>query len=352
MHGTLPQPPPRGLSAFFSCISSVLLLVGAVALSQFSAGCASVSAGKESPAAARISIVPASVDFKEVVVGQKNSQTLQISNTSKEPVSFETLRVSGVGFKLSPIKTPFTLPSGKAITVTLAFAPTSATSAAGSLALSSSDLEAPVSVPLAGSGEKATPQLQSHPSSLNFGAVTVRTTSTQTVTLKNTGNVPLTINSVALPNSAFSTAGLSSGVSLAPGQNLEFKLAFRPLGSGSVSGALSIASSSLASPVKLALAGSGTSTNTPTSTPPAASAHTVSLAWSPSASSVIGYHVYRGTSSGGPYSRVSASAIGGLDFSDTTISSGGRYYYVVTAQNSTGDESPFSNEAAIDFPNP
>jgi Cep192 domain 4 len=352
MRGISPQPPPRGLLAFSPCILSVLLLLGAVALSLFSAGCASVSAGKEVPAADRISIVPASVDFKEVVVGQKNSQTLQISNTSKEPVSFESLHVSGAGFKLSPIKTPFTLPSGKALTVTLVFAPTSASSAAGSLALSSSDLEAPVSVPLSGSGEKAAPQLQSQPSSLHFGAVAVHATSTQTVTLKNTGNVPLTINSVALPNSAFSATGLSSGVSLAPGQNLEFKLAFRPTGGGSVSGTLSIGSSSLTSPVKLALAGSGTTSNPPTSTPSTSSTHTVSLAWSPSTSSVIGYHVYRGISSGGPYSRVNGSAVGGLDFSDTTVSSGGRYYYVVTAQDSAGSESPFSNEAAIDFPNP
>jgi hypothetical protein len=330
---------------------SILLLLGAVALSQFSAGCASVSAGKEVPATNRISIVPASVDFKEVVVGQKNTQTLQISNTGKEPVSFESLHVSGAGFKLSPIKTPFTLPSRKALTVTLVFAPTSASSAAGSLALSSPDLEAPVNVPLSGSGEKAAPQLQSQPSSLQFGAVAVHGTSTQTVTLKNTGNVPLTINSVALPNSAFSATGLSSGVSLAPGQSLEFKLAFRPTGSGSVSGTLSIGSSSLTSPVKLALAGSGT-TSTPTSAPSTSTAHTVSLAWSPSTSSVIGYHVYRGISSGGPYSRVSTSAVGGLDFSDATVPAGGRYYYVVTAQDSAGSESPFSNEAAIDFPNP
>jgi hypothetical protein len=333
-------------------MSSFLPLASAVVLSQFFAGCVSVPAGKESPAAAKISIVPASVGFKDVVVGQKNSQTLQISNVGKEPVSFEALHVSGSGFTVSPIRTPFTLPSGKALTVNLIFAPTTASPAVGSLVLSSSDLQAPVKVPLAGSGEKAAPQLQSYPSSLNFGAITVRTTSTQTVTLKNTGNLPLTINSVALPNSAFSATGLSSGVSLAPGQTLEFQLAFRPTGNGSVSGSLSIGSSSLASPVKLALSGSGTTSSTTTSAPSPVSAHTVSLSWSPSLSPRVSYHVYRGISSGGPYSRVNPSAIAGLDFSDTTVPSSGRYYYVVTAQDSEGTESPFSNEAAIDFPNP
>jgi len=345
-----PQPPRRGLSLYSACFSNLFLLACTIALSQFSAGCASVSAGKESAAAAKISIVPASVDFKEVVVGQRNSQTLQVSNTGNEPISFEALRVSGPGFTLSRIKTPLTLPARKSFTVTLAFSPTKESPAAGSLALSSSDLKAPVSVPLAGSGEKAAPQLQSHPSSLNFGAVAVRATSTQTVKLKNTGNVPLTINSAALSNSAFSTAGLSTGVSLAPGQSLEFKLAFRPTSNGSVSGTLSIGSSSLASPVNLAISGAG-ATGT-TSTPSPVSGHSVSLVWSPSASPVIGYHVYRGTSPGGPYSRISASTIGGLDFSDTTLPSSGRYYYVVTALDSAGVESAFSNEATVDFPNP
>lgn len=350
MRGMSPQPRPRGLSLYSACISNLFLLACTVVLSQFSAGCASVSAGKESPAA-KISIVPASVDFKEVVVGQKNSQTLQISNTSSEPISFEALRVSGSGFTVSPIKTPITLPSGRSLRLTLVFSPTKASAAAGSLALSSSDLEAPVNVPLAGSGEKAVPQLQSHPSSLNFGAVAVRATSTQTVNLKNTGNVPLTINSAAFSHSAFSATGLSSGVSLAPGQTLEFKLAFRPAGSGSLSGTLSIGSPSLSSPVKLALFGSGTSTSASAPTPSNVS-HSVSLVWSASASSIVGYHVYRGTFSGGPYARVTANTIGGLDFSDTTVASTGRYYYVVTALNSAGEESAFSNEAAIDLPNP
>src|ERR1700756_1036150 len=124
MLGMTPQPPHRGLLLHSAYFSNLFLLACSIALSQFSSGCASVSAGKESPSAAKISIVPASVDFKEVVVGQKNSQTLQISNASSEPVSFEALQVSGAGFTLSPIKTPLTLPAGKSFRVTLVFSPT------------------------------------------------------------------------------------------------------------------------------------------------------------------------------------------------------------------------------------
>jgi Abnormal spindle-like microcephaly-assoc'd, ASPM-SPD-2-Hydin len=348
MHRVSSQPPPRGLSQYSACFSNLFLLACTVALSQFSAGCASASAGKESPAAAKISIVPASVDFKEVVVGQKNSQTLQISNTSNEPIRFEALHVSGSGFTLAPVKTPLALPAGKSFRVTLVFSPTKESPAAGSLALSSSDLEAPVSVPLTGSGEKAAPELQSHPSSLNFGTVAVRTTSTQTINLKNTGNVPLTINSAALSHSAFSTIGLSSGVSLAPGQTLEFKLAFRPTGDGSVSGTLSIGSSSLASPLRLPISGAGNSATT--STPSPVSGHSVSLAWGASSSSVAGYHVYRGGSSGGPYIRINASIISSLAYQDENVKSSEHHWYVVTAVGADGSESAYSNEVAVEIP--
>jgi len=346
-----PQPPPRGVSLYSTCFANLFLVACTIALCHFSTGCASVSAGKESPAAAKISLVPASVDFKEVVVGQKNSQTLQISNISNEPISFEALHVSGSGFTLSPVKTPLTLPSGKSLRITLFFSPTKASAASGSLAFSSSDLEAPVSVPLAGSGEKAVPQLQSRPSSLNFGAVAVRTTSTQTVSLKNTGNVPLTINAAAFSHSAFSATGLSSGVSLAPGQSLEFKLAFRPAGTGSVVGTLSIVSSTLSSPVKLALSGSGTSTNTSTPTPsPMSGGRSVSLSWGASSSPVAGYRVYRSGSSGGPYNRISISTISSLAYQDETASSGEQYWYVVTAVAADGSESVYSNEVTVEIP--
>jgi hypothetical protein len=341
------QPPLRGLSQYSACFSNLFLVACTLGLCQFSAGCASVSAGKES-SAARISIVPASVNFKEVVVGQKNSQTLQISNTSKDPISFEALRVTGSGFRLSPVKTPLTLPGGKSFRVTLVFSPTKESASAGSLAISSADLEGPVSVPLAGYGEKAAPQLQSHPASLNFGTVAVRTTSTQTINLKNTGNVPLTINSAALSNSAFSTAGLSSGVSLAPGQTLEFKLVFRPTGNGTVSGTLSIGSSSLAAPVRLAVSGAGASATTPTPSP--VPGHSVSLAWDASSSSVAGYHVYRAGSSGGPYNRISGSIVSSLAYQDDSVQSGDRYYYVVTAVEAHGSESAYSNEVAVEIP--
>jgi fibronectin type 3 domain-containing protein len=45
-----------------------------------------------------------------------------------------------------------------------------------------------------------------------------------------------------------------------------------------------------------------------------------------------------------------ASAITGLSLSDVTVQSGVTYYYVVTAIDSAGEESPNSNEAKAVIP--
>jgi hypothetical protein len=53
------------------------------------------------------------------------------------------------------------------------------------------------------------------------------------------------------------------------------------------------------------------------------------------------YNVYRGTVAGGPYSKISSSSTTGS--TDSTVTNGSTYYYVVTAVNSAG-ESGYSNQ--------
>jgi Transmembrane protein 131-like N-terminal/Abnormal spindle-like microcephaly-assoc'd, ASPM-SPD-2-Hydin len=322
-------------------------------------GCATVSAGNNSAAAsptAAISIVPATVDFREVVVGQKNSQTLRISNVGKQPISFDALNVVGQGFTLASGQAPASLAPGASFTVTLAFAPTVASTLSGSFAVSSSELKTPVSVPLEGTGEKPAPQLQVTPPSLNFGNTTIHTSSWQNATITNTGNLTLTINSVAVSNPAFLISGLSSGTNLAPGQSSEFKLGFQPAAAGSATATLSVNSASLTSPLKLSISGAGVNANTSSpsssgSTAPATS-HVVKLTWNASPSAVLGYEVYRSTTAGGPFTRLTLGLVSALDFSDQSVQPGRQYFYVVTAINATGAESAYSNEVSVSVPTP
>jgi hypothetical protein len=337
--------------------SYLLPLVGALASAAVGAGCASTLADNHARLFAKLSVIPATVDFREVVVGQKNSQTLRISNTSKDSVVLEHLAISGKNFILSGAKVPLSLAPGANVHLTVAFTPSSTDQVAGALEISSSGSDASkdsLSVPLAGSGEKAAPQLSLSPSGLNFGSLSVHSSSSQTVTLKNSGNVALTVGSVSLPNSAFSESGLSSGSSLAPGQALQFQVTFHPASTGVASSGLSVSSSGLSAPATLALSGSGTnspSNAAPTAPAAAPSSHSVSLNWDASASSVVGYHVYRSSLSGGPYARISGSTVSALNYNDPTVQSGTRYFYVVSALDSSGTESAYSHEAAADVPN-
>lgn len=84
----------------------------------------------------------------------------------------------------------------------------------------------------------------------------------------------------------------------------------------------------------------------------AAIQHTVSLAWNASTSTVAGYNVYRGTTSGGPYSKLTGTLLSSLAYSDSSVTSGKTYYYVTTAVDSTGAESGYSNQAQAVIPFP
>ena len=81
--------------------------------------------------------------------------------------------------------------------------------------------------------------------------------------------------------------------------------------------------------------------------------HTVTLAWTASTSpNVSGYNVYRGTMSGGPYTKVNTALVVGTSYLDTTVQAGQTYYYVATALDGGSNESAYSNQAQAVIPSP
>lgn len=81
------------------------------------------------------------------------------------------------------------------------------------------------------------------------------------------------------------------------------------------------------------------------------SEHRANLSWGASPSMVDGYEVYRSNQSGGPYTRITTSPVLVNWFSDTSVSAGQTYYYVVTAVAAAA-ESVYSNEIAATIPAP
>ena len=100
---------------------------------------------------------------------------------------------------------------------------------------------------------------------------------------------------------------------------------------------------------------------TPQAVPPAAPSNLaatpdnakVDLNWDDNGEpDLAGYNVYRSTTLGGPYTKIYGSLVGVSNYTDTSVSNGTTYYYVVTAENTTL-ESGYSNEASAtpqDFP--
>jgi len=146
-----------------------------------------------------------------------------------------------------------------------------------------------------------------------------------TVNLFNGGTSSLTISSVVLSgtNSADFTmigGGCSSSTVLPPGQLCPITATFTPSSAITESAVITVTDTATGSPRTVALHGTGIS-----------SSHYMALTWTASNSpSIVGYNVYRGSQSGGPYSLLTPAPINALAYTDSAVISGSTYFYVVT----------------------
>ena len=60
--------------------------------------------------------------------------------------------------------------------------------------------------------------------------------------------------------------------------------------------------------------------------------------------------MYRSTVSGGSYTKINSSLVAGSTYTEATVVSGKTYYYVITSVDSSGEESPHSNEVQAVIP--
>lgn len=80
-------------------------------------------------------------------------------------------------------------------------------------------------------------------------------------------------------------------------------------------------------------------------------AQNVQLSWDASTSKgIIGYNVYRGPNSGGPYTQINPSLDPNLTYTDNNVQPGQTYYYVTTAVNSDYSQSGYSNQTEAVIP--
>jgi hypothetical protein len=150
------------------------------------------------------------------------------------------------------------------------------------------------------------------------------------------------VSSATWSGSGYSVSGITFPVTVAAGKSTNYTVTFDPPAAGVSSGSISFLSNASDSSLSQTFSGDGGTQTSPQ--------HTVSLSWSPSTSTVIGYNLYRGIQSGGPYAKLNSALLSTTSYTDASVQSGATYYYVSTAVNSNNFESPYSNQATAVIP--
>jgi len=298
-------------------------------------------------AGAVASLSPTSLTFASQAVGTTSAaQTVTLNNTGNAAFSISSLTLTGTnpGDFAQTNTCGSSVAAGGNCTISVTFTPAASGIRTAAVTFTDNATGSPQSVSLSGTGTSSSNQVSISPSSLTFGNEPVDTTSSsQSVTLNNTGGAALSITSIAFTgaDAADFTEANTCSTSVAAGGNCTIVIMFTPSASGVRSASLTIADNASGSPQSVSLSGAGT--------------HDVILTWTASPSpGVGGYNVYRGTSSGGESSTpLNSSPVPGTTFDDVDVAAGQTYYYVVIALTSNGITlSGDSNEASATVPSP
>jgi Domain of unknown function (DUF4082)/Abnormal spindle-like microcephaly-assoc'd, ASPM-SPD-2-Hydin len=90
----------------------------------------------------------------------------------------------------------------------------------------------------------ADPQLKVSATTMNFGSITVGSSTTASITLTSSGTSPLTVNSAAVSGTGFSLTAGTFPTTLNPNSSMTLQVEFKPTASGAKTGKLTISSNS------------------------------------------------------------------------------------------------------------
>lgn len=289
----------------------------------------------------RISPIPLSIDYGTVAVSAGKSVRQTLMNTGKADLRISRIMALGKDFTFSDVNLPLTLGPGESVTFFVTYLPTSPGISRGYLWVESNASKPWVAVRLTGTG-RMPGQLRLSSPAMNFGNAVVGTTKKQVVMLGAVEGT-VTVASGYINNAEFALEGISFPITIPPGRKFPMILTFRPESPGTSTGMLTLTTSATNAATHVPVAGKGIPRLE----------HWVTLGWDASTSNdVIGYNVYRGTQSGGPYSRINSTVDSATSAIDNSVFGGRTYYYVVSAINTDGQESSYSNETKAVIPSP
>jgi Abnormal spindle-like microcephaly-assoc'd, ASPM-SPD-2-Hydin len=249
-------PAGSPLFSLLAALAVILLSFGLSSCAGYTTTAATQSGGSGSGV---LSPSASPISFGNVAVGSNSTQSLSITNTGTSAVNVTAATISGSGFTITGGNLATSIGVGQSVTAQIQFAPTSSGAASGTLTVTSDASNSPLMISLSGTGTQ--PGLSISPASLSFGNVTVGQSSSQAVTLTNTGNSNLMISQATVSGAGFSTSGLTLPATLSSGQNISMNVQFAPTVAGGATGSIILTDTAPNSPQTISLAGSGVASN-------------------------------------------------------------------------------------------
>jgi Abnormal spindle-like microcephaly-assoc'd, ASPM-SPD-2-Hydin len=219
-----------------------------------------------------VTLSPTSVAFGDQPVGTRSdARSVTLTNTGDTPLTISTIHLTGSDTQdfgvgaMCPIN-PDVLPAGASCEIYVAFAPDSAGTKSATLEIGDDGPDSPQSVALSGNGiggGGGTPAATVTPGSLSFGDDVVgNKTDAQPLTLTNTGDAPLIINTLHLDGAVPGDFSQGTDCPVSPGYlpagaSCTIYVAFTPHSPGSKSATLEIGDNAPDSPQAISLTGNG-----------------------------------------------------------------------------------------------
>ncbi len=183
-------------------------------------------------------VSPTSLPFLNVHIGGSETQTVTVTNSGGGFLQLDIgLAGDCSGFSLPGVSGPVSLGAGESTMVDVSFAPLLESPVDCDLVLG----ELVPNVPMVGTGHIPIIAWTVNPGSLDFGLISSETSKVQSVTVRNTGEAPFTIEpSVDDPTGSFVLASSGGIVTLVPGASQVVEVAFSPVAGGDFTGLLNL----------------------------------------------------------------------------------------------------------------
>ena len=254
----------RKITLLWACcfLSLVVAAMGGCVGYAGSVDAAGTSANKST--ASPVSATPTNLSFGSVVVGSNSSQSVAVKNVGNAAVVLASLSSSNDAFAASGLSFPMTLKAGHSATMTVAFSPSAAGAASGTISVVDAS-GTPTAIAVSGTGtRKQLPGvMEASPANLSVGSVAVGGMGTGSFSVTNTGGMTAILSSVSSSSGEFVASGPTFPMNINPGQTVPFTVVFTPTATGAASATITVGSNASNAPTTVAVSATGTAKQLP-----------------------------------------------------------------------------------------